>query len=78
MNRNLIAVVLVLVICLVAFGFYRGWFGLARSGPATGGNKVDISLTVDQNKVKADAETVKEKTSELVGQAKKEASEFGE
>ena len=77
MNRNLVAVVLVLLLCLVAFGFYRGWFALSRSSPDSGGSKIDVNLRVDEDKVKADAVTVKEKTTELVDEAKKEARELG-
>lgn len=81
MNRTsskLLLVLLVLVVCVVGFGFYRGWFSLSRSSPDAESNKVDINLTVDPDKVKADAETVKEKTTELTGQATEDANEVGD
>ena len=61
--KTLMMVVLVLALCVVGLGFYRGWFVL--SSQEAGGNKVDINLTVDRDKVTQDAESVKEKTSEL-------------
>ena len=72
------AVLTVLAIVIVALGFYRGWFALSRPASDAGSNKVKVSLTVDPDKVKQDAETVKEKTTELTGQAKKEIHGLGE
>ena len=51
--------VVVLVLCVVGFGFYRGWFSL--SSPNTGGGSNKVSLTVEPDKLKATA-MVKEKT----------------
>lgn len=69
MNRPFITVLFVLLI-VVALGFYRGWFTLSRRSPDAESNQVNINLTVDPDKVKADAETVKGKTLELTGRAK--------
>ena len=62
--KKLILVVLVLLLCVVGFGFYRGWFSLSDSSPGMGSNKVNISLTVDPDKMKADTKMVKDKTIE--------------
>jgi hypothetical protein len=62
--RKLIAVVLVLLLCVVGFGFYRGWFSLSSPSAGAGSNKVNISLTVDPDKVKADTQMLKGKTIE--------------
>jgi hypothetical protein len=64
MRNLMIVVLLVLLLCVVGFGFYRGWFSLSRSNPDTGSNKVNISLTVDPDKMKADTAMVKEKAIE--------------
>lgn len=69
MKRNLITVVLALLMCVVGLGFYRGWFALSSTSSGTGSNRVNINLTVDPDKVKADAESVKDKTMELTGNA---------
>lgn len=62
--KKLILVVLVLLLCVVGFGFYRGWFSLSSSSPDTGSEKVNISLTVDPVKMKADTKMSKEKAIE--------------
>jgi hypothetical protein len=57
-------VLALLLLCVVAFGFYRGWFSMSSSSPGSGSNKVNISLTVDPDKMKSDTKMVKEKTIE--------------
>lgn len=47
-----------LVIIVIAFGFYRGWFAVS-GGREDAGEKVDVKLTVDTEKVKADAGLLK-------------------
>ena len=66
MNR-LFAFLIVLVICVAGIGFYRSWFTVSRQSPDAESHKVDINVTVDPDKVKADAEIVKEKAAELTG-----------
>jgi hypothetical protein len=67
MNRSIISVLFVLIICVVAVGFYRGWFTLSRGSPAAGSNKVNVNLTLDKDKVQEDVEMVKNKATELTG-----------
>ena len=55
---------IVLALVVVGWGFYRGWFALSSS-EADKGNKVNVNLTVDGDKVQEDVEAVKEKTAEL-------------
>ncbi len=75
MNR-LFGILIVLVICFAAVGFYRGWFTVSSRSPDAASQKVDINLSVDPAKMKADAESVKEKAVELTGQTKENASEL--
>ena len=70
------AFLLVFIVCVAAVGFYRGWFTLS-SKPEAGSNKVDVNLTMDRDKMKQDAETVKEKTTEFVGKVKETVTEPG-
>ena len=75
MNRSLIRVLFVVFVCVIAVGFYRGWFSMSsRSGDA-GRNKVDVNLTVDRDKIQEDAESVKKKTTELADKVTKQATE---
>jgi hypothetical protein len=72
--RSLIKVLAVLLICLVAIGFYRGWFSLSTSSPNTEGKKVNVDLSVDEGKMESDVkkaeEKVKEEIKELEGKVK--------
>jgi len=52
--KKLFALLIVLALCVVGFGFYRGWFALSSSSSDTDSNKVNVNLTVDRDKVKAD------------------------
>jgi hypothetical protein len=69
--KKLCWTMIVLALCVVGLGFYRGWFVLSSHTRETGNHKVDVNLTVDPDKMKEDAETVKDKTKELTGQDKK-------
>jgi len=77
MNR-IFRVLFVLVICVVGFGFYRGWFSMSTQNDEPQSHTVDVKLSMDTDKVKADAATVKEKAVELTEDAKNEASKLGD
>jgi len=77
MKRNLVAIVLVLLFTVAAIGFVRGWFVVSRSDPNSGNHKVNVNLTVDPDKVRADADAVKAKTVELSGGAAEETKDVG-
>jgi hypothetical protein len=72
MKRFIITVVVVMLVGVVAVGFYRGWFALSSRSPDAGSNKVNVSLSLDPDKVNADAVAVRGKAAELAGQAKEE------
>jgi len=65
---KIIKVLLVLAICVAVLGFYRGWFSLSSHSREAGSHKVEVSLTVDPDKVKEDAEKAKDQTKSLTGQ----------
>jgi len=66
--RGLLFVLFLLVAGVAGLGYYRGWFGFTSTG-ADG--KTNITLTVDQNKIKADEKKAEEKVHEF-GRQKKE------
>ena len=68
--KTLLTVLIVLAIILVGVGFYRGWFTLSSPAVEKGSNKVELNLTLDQDKMSDDANAVKEKARELTGGAK--------
>lgn len=63
--KRLLAVLIVLTLLVVGLGFYRGWFALSSSEADDGSNKVNVNLTMDADKMKADAKAVKKKSAEL-------------
>jgi hypothetical protein len=68
MKRALI----VLVIILVVAGFIRGWFALSAPHREVNTGRVDVNLSVDPERMKADAEQVKDKVVEIEGRLKDE------
>ena len=74
MNK-LFAVLIVLAICAVGFGFYRGWFAFSMPASPNGGNEVNVNLATDTDKMKEDAQTVKDKAAELSGSAAQGSTE---
>jgi len=75
MRRSSITVLFVLLICVVALGFYRGWFTLSSHNPDAGNNQVNVNLKLDGGKIQEDAEAVKNKATELAGRATEGATE---
>jgi hypothetical protein len=76
--RKLLAVLIVLAICVVGFGFYRGWFTLTSPSPPAGSNEVNVNLATNPDKMKADAERVRDKAEELTGNAANDSAEPAE
>ena len=71
--KRFCSLLIVLVIGVAGIGYYRGWFTVSGSREAVS-HKVDVNLTVDPDKVKADAQTVKDKASQLTGEVKEGVS----
>ena len=67
---RLMKTIVVLGLCVLALGYYRGWFTLTSQGRDAASNKVGVNLTVDPDKVKEDVGRVNEKASELGNQTK--------
>lgn len=66
-KMTLLKVMLVLVLCVVGVGFYRGWFVLASHSGGNESNTVEVNLTVDPDKAKDDVKAVETKARELTG-----------
>lgn len=73
--KKLLAVLVVIAICVVGFGFYRGWFALSSPSPTAESNDVNVNLATDTDKMKEDAQTVKDKAAELTGNATEDPAE---
>jgi len=61
MKRFLIVLALIAA-GVVAFGFYRGWFGVASN---SSDNKSHINLTVDEGKIREDEKNALERVHNL-------------
>ena len=77
--RSRLKLVIVLLLCLVGIGFWRGWFSVSSPKPDTEGNKVNVNMSVDKGKIKSDIKKVERKVEkgvrELEGKGKaKEAN----
>ena len=68
--KKLSAVLIAIAILVVGLGFYRGWFTLSRPAADAGSNTININLATDPDKMKQDAEMVKDKATELTGGVK--------
>ena len=68
--RAILVVVVVLLVGIVALGFYRGWFHLS-SETDNAEHKVNTTFTVDQDKIRED----KQKLQELGQKTKEETGE---
>ncbi len=68
-RSSLFGILFVVVACIVAVGFLRGWFVFDSSLPEPGSNKRNYNLTVDPDKVKADAAALEKKAGELTGKS---------
>lgn len=74
--KKLTVLLLVLIVGLAGIGLWRGWFSVSSQRRPDAG-KVDVNLSVDTDKVKEDAATVKEKAAELTDKVTEEARELG-
>ena len=50
-----------LLFCLVVIGLWRGWFSFSTPNPGPEADKINISVTVDKQKVRSDVTAVEQK-----------------
>ena len=65
--KGLFIVLVLLVVGIAGFGFYRGWFSVATENAD---HKPTVSFSMDQDKFKEDEEKVKDKVHNLGHKAK--------
>jgi predicted negative regulator of RcsB-dependent stress response len=56
--RGLLCVLVLILIGIAGFGFYRGWFSLSTENAD---HKPSATFSMDQDKIQADEEKVKDK-----------------
>ena len=67
--RRLFSMLLLLVVITVGVGFMRGWFQVSANKELLG-EKLDVHIQVDRDKMLRDANTVKDNTKALLNQDK--------
>ena len=73
-----LSTVIAITILVVGLGFYRGWFALSRPAADAGSNTVNINLAANPDKMKQDAEMVKDKATALTGGVKDDVKTDGQ
>ena len=76
-KMTLFKAAVVLILCFVGLGFYRGWFVLSSQSSQPSDNKINVNLTVDPDKAKEDAESVETKARGLTGSSEEETPSDG-
>lgn len=71
MSRLLTVLVLVAV-GVIGLGFYLGWFSFSSTRT---GDKVDVNVTIDQEKMRQDKEGVRKKAQEVEQKVKERVSQ---
>ena len=51
---GMLRMAMTLLICILAIGFYLGWFTWTRPAPDPQSGKMNINVSVDENKVRSD------------------------
>ncbi len=75
--RFVIRLLIVLLVCLIAVGLYRGWFTVSRPAHNAGGDKIDVKASVDVKKINGDIEKVEKKISGAVQPHEKPGEKAG-
>lgn len=70
--KVLLNVVVLLVIAIIAVGFYQGWFHVSTGSTD---NTSSATVTVDQDKIRADEAKAREKVEEYREKAKDKAAD---
>ncbi len=67
---SMLRMAMTLLICVLAIGFYLGWFTFSRSAPDPRSDKVNINVSVDQKKVRADIQSAEQTLSRRMQEIK--------
>ena len=71
MNRKYITVAVVVVLCIAAFGYSKGWFNTPSPSPEMESTKVSTSQTLDPANASKDVAQATEGTAKPAGTATK-------
>ena len=60
---------LLLAVCLIGVGFWRGWFTFSSAPASPGGNQENFELSINRDKIKADAAALEKDAADLAARA---------
>jgi len=63
---SMLRLAMTLLICILIVGFYLGWFTFSRPSPDPQSNKVNINVSVDENKVRSDLQRVEQNVAKRI------------
>ena len=61
--RKLLLVLVLAAACVIGLGFYLDWFSISTTKETPG--KTGVNVTIDQDKIKSDAERAQEKAKDV-------------
>ena len=70
--KNLFGVAILLLVGIIGLGFYQGWFHFSTKSTD---NTSSATITVDQNKIRADEGRAKEKVEEFGQKAREKTGD---
>jgi len=68
--RLVLKLLVVSAICFVGIGFYLGWFSLTKPSTDAEGNKMNVNVSVDKDKMKSDVKSAEKKIKEEIREIK--------
>ena len=68
--RKILGSLVVLLLIVVVVGVFRGWFGVPSGGYSPDDKRATFSVDVDKEKIKEDAEAVKDKAGKITDKIK--------
>ena len=74
---GLLRLAMTLLICILAIGFYMGWFSFNQMPSDPQSNKVNINVSVDKNKVCNDLEKAEQNLSQRIQEANNQSKGSG-
>ena len=63
---GMLRMAMTLLICILAVGFYLGWFSFSRSPPDPQSNKVNINVSVDKKKIRSDLQKAEQNVAKRI------------
>jgi hypothetical protein len=73
----LIRLAVLLVVCVIAIGLYRGWFAVSSTTNKGTRDEIDVKATINRQKIESDVQKVEKKLGEGVEHRDKQSDGGG-